>query len=233
MSSKSKRSVVVREKNFTLYDDGNFKIENVPLAYPDSLIKAKPVKGNDKPKHTVQVLLSKKTHKAAISALQEYICDKVKEHKFDKLVKLRTFDDFADIPTDKVFMTDGDKKVKDGYDGYWVLSMSSNPSHAPTLRIEGEMKTRRDDADELEEVCVTGTVASVVGSLYMQNDPEWGQRVNCNIVVVNFLNDTIELSIGGSVDDDDMWNDDDDDDDEPKRGKSKPKKSKWDDDDEV
>lgn len=190
-------TVVKKEGGFTLYEDGRFKLSGVVLAYP-TLIKPKQILDNPQPKYSVSILLDKKKHKDEIEALKEHIKKACVERKLGKL------------PSDKVCLRDGEDLGSEAYEPYYRLTASANEGYAPVLRILGEKKDRREDADEIEEVCVSGAKASVLCSLYLQ-DNQYGKRANANIIAVNFLDEKIDIEIGGGVgDDDDMWDDDDD-----------------------
>lgn len=181
----------------TIYTDGTFKVGGVVLAYPN-VLRAKPIMDNPQPKFTVAALLSKDTHSDEIKALREFIQKSCTEKKLGKL------------PSDKVCLRNGDDLGIEAYEPYWRLNMSSNENYPPVLRINGEKKNRSDDSEELEEVCKSGNVGQVLGSLYLQ-DNQYGKRANCNLIAVNFSDEFVEITLGGGVeDDDDIWEDDDD-----------------------
>ena len=197
MKDKNMATIVKKVGGFTLYDDGRFKLTGVVLAYP-TLIKPKAILENPKPKYSVSILLDKEKHKDEIDALKDHIKKACTDRKIGKL------------PSDKVCLRDGEDLGNEAYEPYYRLTASANDGYAPVLRILGEKKDRREDAEELEEVCVSGAKASVLCSLYLQ-DNQYGKRANANIVAVNFLDETVAIELGGGAgDDDEMWEDDDD-----------------------
>lgn len=192
------KEIAKKVGKLTIYADGTFKVSDVVLAYP-TLLRAKPVMDNPQPKFSLSALLPKETHADEIKALREFIQKACVEKKLGKL------------PSDKICLRDGDDLGKEVYEPFWRLNLSANETHPPVLRINGEKKTRSDDADELEEVCKSGNVAQVLCSLYLQ-DNQYGKRANCNIIAVNFSDEHVDIVLGGGVeDDDDIWGDEDED----------------------
>ena len=153
------------------------KLDNVRLSFP-ALFEATFFKGKDdgksKPKFHATFLIHKsdtKTKDILDKAMQEICTDK--KLNFNKL---KTSDMLCVKDGDK-FMTD-DGEVYQGYADHWVLKTSN--SKRPTV-INKDKSPLVEDDDVIFAGCYVNALVTFWGQ-----DNDYGKRVNCNIVGVQF-----------------------------------------------
>ena len=215
-----------------LHDDGSILIEWVRFSHPHIAHPWKKDGDKGKPKYSVQAMLGKETHAAAIELLDERIESLLKANKVKKL------------KSDRLFMRDGDDSDDEVHEGYMLVS--AREERRPPMRHKNGKKITPDDVDDddeniAEQLFIGGHWGAVWIRPWFQNSTDWGKRVNCGLTAVQFLSkdetfgagrlsdDDINVRMRAHNDDDDDggYDGDDDEDEKPKR-----KKRRADDDDE-
>lgn len=215
-----------------LHDDGSLLIEYVRFSHPHIAHPWKKDGDKGKPKYSVQAMLGKKTHAAAIELVEERIAELLKENKVKKL------------KSDRIFLRDGDDSDDDVHEGFMLIS--AREERRPPMRHKTGKKIAPDDVDDndeniAEQLFVGGHWGAVWIRPWFQNSVDWGKRANCGLTAIQFLlkdetfgagrlsdDDIDDRMRAHDDDDDDDGSYDDDDDDEPKR---RPKKRRARDDD--
>lgn len=222
-----------------LHDDGSLLIEWVRFSHPHIAHPWKKDGDKGKPKFSVQSMLGKKTHAAAIELVQGRIDQLLQENKVKKL------------KADRTFMRDGDESDDEVHEGFMLIS--AREERRPPMRNKNGKKIAPDDVDDNDEniaenLFVGGHWGAVWIRPWFQNSVDWGKRANCGLTAIQFLakdetfgsgrlsEDEIDDRMRSHDDDDgdDGNYDDDDDDDEAPRRKAKAKAKKrrdYDDDD--
>lgn len=217
-----------------LYDDGTLFIEWVRFSHPhiDKAWKKDGDKGP--PKFSVQAMLGKKTHAAAIELIQERIDEILAEHKVRKL------------KSDRLFMRDGDESDDEVHEGFMLVS--AREERRPPMRNRKGERIEIDDEDTPpSELFVGGHWGAVLIRPWWQDSKDWGKRVNCGLSAIQFLmkdetfgkgrlsEDTLDDVMRAHDDDDgdDGSYDDDDEDERPARRKRKRDDYDDDDDDDI
>lgn len=209
-----------------LHDDGSLLIEWVRFSHPHIAHPWKKDGDKGKPKFSVQAMLGKDTHSAAIELVETRIEQILKENKVKKL------------KSDRLFMRDGDESDDDVHEGFMLIS--AREERRPPMRHKNGKKIAPDDVDDNDEsiaenLFVGGHWGAVWIRPWFQNSTDWGKRVNCGLSAVQFLmkddtfgsgrlsEDEIDDRMRAHDDDDDDGAYDDDDEDEAPRRKAKAK----------
>lgn len=211
-----------------LYDDGTIFIEFVRFSHPHIVTPWKKEGDKGPAKYSVQGMLGKDTHAAAIEMIEDRIAEILKEAKVKKL------------PSDRIFMRDGDESEDENHEGFMLVS--AKETKRPPIRMRNGQPY--EDRDEAEEDFVGGHWGAILIRPWWQNSKDWGKRVNCGLSSAQFLmtdetfgkgrlseEELDDIVRSHDDDDDDGSYDDDDDDDRPRRKKASSKKRSRDDDD--
>jgi len=212
-----------------LYDDDTIFIEWVRFSHPHVVTPWKKEGDKGPPKYSVQSMLGKETHEAAIELIEEVIAKILKAAKVKKL------------PSDRIFMRDGDESEDENHEGFMLIS--AKETKRPPIRMRNGQPY--EDRDEAEEDFVGGHWGAVLIRPWWQNSKDWGKRINCGLSSAQYLmkdetfgkgrlsEEELDDIVRSHDDDDDDGSYDDDDDDRPARKKSSSKKrgSDYDDDD--
>jgi len=168
------------------------KLNNVRLSFPALFRKA--VFNGEETKYEATFLLNKEEHAA-----------KIKE--IDGAIKAKLKDDLkgAKLGPDKICFKDGDEIDYDGYAGHMSIKASSNDR--PMVIDRNKSPLTEDD-----QKIYAGCYVNAIVELWAQNN-QWGKRVNCNLLAVQFFKDGEPFGDGirASVDDFDAFGDDEDD----------------------
>ncbi len=168
----------------------NFKIklENVRLSFP-SIFKRSEFNGVEG-KFEATFLMNKENQAKLISKVEAKIAEIQKENKIK-------------VSPDKICLKDGDYVDYDGYDG--CMSIKAGSNRRPTI-------IDRDKAPLVEEdgKPYAGCYVNAVVELWAQ-DNNYGKRVNCNLLGIQFVKDGDSFGTGANdcTDDFDAFEDDD------------------------
>lgn len=208
------REIVKEVANLRVYSDGTFLIRDVRVSFPhfDKPWAKNPEK--DTPKYNCVGLLNKVKHKLAKRVLDELIAEKVKG------LKLKSMSE-----KDRC-LRDGDAEgAKEEHAGSWTLNCSSPADRPPSVRGKD---TRVIPQNKIRSTILPGYQVDLLLKLWPQ-DNEWGKKVNCDLIAVQFKRedetlgedrigeDDIDDTFDAVEDDDDSGFDDgqdEDDDDE-------------------
>ena len=122
--------------------------------------------------------------------------DKATYNKIVKQIEAALAEARIKVPKDKWFIKDGDDSAYDGYEGNWSIKASSRTR--PTL-IDAD-KTQLEESDGR---LYAGCYVNAIISMWIQNNKEYGKRVNANVLGVQFVKDGEPFAAGvtASVDD--------------------------------
>lgn len=154
--------------NIVFRDDSTILIKNVRASYLH-IFKPWAMNPGEKAKYSGKFLLPKTTHKAEIQALGQH------------LVKMCTEAFKAKIPTDKLFLRDGDASGKPEQEGHFVVSASED-------KKPNTINKDRSDVTEDMDILYSGCYVNVLIRPWPQNN-SWGKRVNANLLAVQFVRD--------------------------------------------
>jgi hypothetical protein len=165
------------------------KLKNVRLSFPSLFNKAE--FNGDVGKFEATFLINKETQASTVADIEEKIEAIIKENKIK-------------VPSDKRCVKDGDDVDYAGYNGHISLKAANNKR---PLVIDRDKSILVEDDNKPYSGCyVNATV-----ELWVQNN-NYGKRVNCNLLAVQFAKDGESFGAGGasgSADDFDELEDDD------------------------
>lgn len=154
-------------------DNGMFFISG-RVSFPH--LFTKPVINGDEGKYGGSIILESdgKSRKKVDAEIAKIIKDKFKGKK---------------LPSDKLCLRDGDDKGREEYEGTWVISCNSNKRPVVLSRTK-EIITSEDD-NEIYGGCYVNAKVR----LWAQ-DNNFGKRVNCELIAIQFAKDGEALSAG-------------------------------------
>lgn len=161
--------------------DNKIILTNVRLSFPH-LFKPQAFKGAapETAKYRATLLFSKE-HVKLKNEIDKFIQDILSEAKLK-------------VPSDKIFISDGDEKDAESYPGYkdhWVVRCSNPKSQPPrTLNKYKEKVTEEDN------LFYSGCYVDAVINPWLQKNT-FGKAVNCNILGIRFRDHGEPLSGGG------------------------------------
>jgi len=164
------------------------KIPNGRISFP-SLFKKASFDGKEG-KYEATILFPKtdtKTYDAIMKAIEG--CKK--DNKLPK------------VPSDKLFIKDGDEVEYDGYEGMWAVKASNNKR--PTVINRDKTPLVEDD-----EVIYAGCYVNAILEPWGQNN-QYGKRINANLLGIQFVKDGEPFGDGGKVASEDDFEDIDED----------------------
>lgn len=165
------------------------KLKNVRLSFPSLFNKAE--FNGDVGKFEATFLINKETQASTVADIEEKIEAIIKENKIK-------------VPSDKRCVKDGDDVDYAGYNGHISLKAANNKR---PLVIDRDKSILVEEDNKPYSGCyVNATV-----ELWVQNN-NYGKRVNCNLLAVQFAKDGESFGAGGasgSADDFDELEDDD------------------------
>lgn len=150
------------------------KLKNVRLSYP-VLFEPKTFRnsGQGKKKYGCSLILNKKKDAEQIAMLRKKIEEARVAAKLGTKLK-------------QCCLHDGSESDKDGYGPDVVfLRCTSNEEYKPAL-VDRNPKRALLPADDK---IFAGAIVNATVSLWAFNSPQWGQQVNCNILIVQFVED--------------------------------------------
>lgn len=172
------------------------KLNNVRASFINVFRKA--VFNGNETKYELTLLIDKEEQEDLVKNIKAAIAQKIKtDLKGSKL------------PADKICLKDGDEIDYDGYAGCYSIKASNNKR--PTV-IDKDRSPLTEDDNRLYAGCYVNAIVE----LWAQ-DNQYGKRINCNLLGVQFAKDGQPFGDGGktaSADDFDFLDDDDDDFDE-------------------
>lgn len=180
-------------KNLIIRDDGILILKNVRLSY-EHIFEAWGKNPGDEKRFSATALLDKDTHSAEIAKLQEILTARQKE-----VFKKR-------LPADKLCLRDGDLTGKDGYEGNMYLAASEKVR--PTV-LDKDGKTPVAASDDR---IYSGCYVNMMVRFWDQNN-QYGQRINANLLGVQFMADGEKFSNINRPAADEMFDDESDGDD--------------------
>lgn len=166
-----------------------FQLKNVRLSFP-SLFNRASFNGNEG-KYEATFLLDKETQADQIKLIQ----DKIKAMLAEKGKK---------VPSDKICMKDGDGVEYDGYAGH--MSIKGSSKKRVTVVDRDRTPLVEDDGKPY-----AGCYVNAILELWFQ-DNDYGRRVNCNLLGVQFVKDGEAFGSGpvDVTDEFDAFDDEDD-----------------------
>lgn len=152
------------------------KLEKVRLSFPSLFQKAE--FNGQVGKFEASFLMSKETQKELIAKIDAIIDAESKEAKIKR------------PPATKVCLRDGDEVDYDGYEGMMSIKAASN--RRPTI-------VDRDKSPLIEEdgVLYAGCYVNAIVDFWVQNN-QYGKRVNCNLLGVQFHSDGDSFGAGNT-----------------------------------
>ena len=154
------------------------RLDDVRLSFPNVFRRA--VFAGEETKYGATLLLDKAAHAKPIRELLAAIASKVKTDLGG--VKL---------PADRLCLRDGDESAYDGYAGCVSLRASNNSR--PLVLNRDRTPLTEDDG-----VIYAGCYVNAIVELWSQ-DNQWGKRINCNLLGVQFVRDGDPFGDGGRV----------------------------------
>ncbi len=151
------------------------KIPNARISFPSLFEKA--VFNGDVGKYEATFLFPKsdtKTYNAVIAGIEA--CKKENKLK---------------VPSDKLFLKDGDEFDYDGYAGHWVVKASNNKR--PTVINRDKTPLVAED-----EVVYSGCYVNAIIEPWGQSN-NYGKRINSNLLGVQFVKDGEPFGDGGKT----------------------------------
>lgn len=151
--------------NLRFLPDGSFVLSGVRLSYPNLF---KPYsKGGKEGKYSAKLLLPKTTHKVEANTL------------YAKIVELARTELKGDLAADRYCLRNGDPLGKPEYMGNYVLSTSEKDP--PGIR-----DAMNRPVTEAQDIIYAGCYVNLLGRIWAQNNVEYGKRINCNLLGVQF-----------------------------------------------
>ena len=165
-----------------------FKLNNVRLSFP-SLFKRSAFDGQEG-KFEATFLVNKESQAKLITEIESKIALIQKDNK-------------VKISPDKICLKDGDFVAYDGYEG--CMSIKAGANRRPTVIDRDKTPLVEDDGKPY-----AGCYVNAVLELWFQNN-NFGKRVNCNLLGVQFSKDGDSFGAGDTdvSDDFDAFEDDD------------------------
>ncbi|MFA6718366.1 MAG: ssDNA-binding protein [Prevotella sp.] len=166
------------------------KLNNVRLSFP-SLWSTEKFNQEDTGKYACTFILDKIDHAEKIEEIKSKIAEGIKTEFKGK-----------DVPADKICLKDGDESGRDEYANSYIIKGSTKKR--PTI-------IDRDKTPLLEEdgKPYSGCYVNAIIDLWYQNN-NYGKRVNCNLLGVQFYKDGESFGAGpvDVTDDFDSFDDD-------------------------
>lgn len=145
-------------------------LKGVRIGYPNVVL---PYKGQDG-KYSAKFYLDPKNpeHKKAIAKISEKMAEFVK-------------DDFkGQKPTpDRICLKKGEDFGKSDFEKEFLI-LNANEREQPTV-VDRDGKTRITDPRKIKG----GNIVNAQIALWAQNSTEYGKRINCNLIAVQFVKD--------------------------------------------
>lgn len=165
-------------------------LNNVRLSFPSLFRKA--VFNGDETKFEATFLINKSTQGPKIKEIKAAIDAAIKDGLKG-----------AKLPPDKICLKDGDDIDYAGYAGHMSIKASSNKR---PIVIDRDKSPLTEDDNKLYAGCYVN--ASL--ELWVQNN-QYGKRINCNLLGVQFMKDGEPFADGvkGSLDDFEAFADED------------------------
>lgn len=152
-------------------------IKNAVLNFP-SVFSLPTINGEKATKYSTKIILDPKEHAAVIKQLQAEV-EKLRVEKW-KTLKL---------PSDRGCLRNGDDLGKEEYEGKFVLSASTKKR--PVV-VDTKMEPLTEDDDKI----YSGSICNVNVNLWAQ-DNQFGKRINCELLAIQFKADGERLGGGG------------------------------------
>ena len=165
------------------------KLKNVRLSFPSLFNKAE--FNGDIGKFEATFLINKESQAATVKDIEDKIAAILKENK-------------VKVSADKLCLKDGDGVDYNGYEG--CMSIKGSNNKRPLVIDRDKSILAEDDGKPYSGCYVNATL-----ELWVQNN-NYGKRVNCNLLAVQFAKDGESFGAGGasgSADDFDELEDDD------------------------
>lgn len=172
---------------------GNIRIDNVRVVFPD-VFEAKPDKDGKNPKFKVTALIPRDHPDLAVLGAE---AKEVAEAKWGAKAEMRLKELKAG---DRLPWHDGDRKTEkyDYFHGHFYVNASSRENQRPQVRDTDGSELQVTDGRPY-----SGCYCHVIVSLWAQ-DNDYGQRVNAQLLGVQFYADGERLAGGAVASDDDF-----------------------------
>lgn len=144
-------------------------LKNVRLSFP-SLFQTELYNGDDTGKYTSTFLLDKEAHADTIAEIKKGMKEAA-EAKFGKPIPKAI----------KYALRDGDEVDTDGYAGCYSLKAGTKKR---PLTIDKSTTVVAEEDDVFYAGCYVNAKID-----YWVQDNQWGKRVNCNLLAVQFIKD--------------------------------------------
>lgn len=190
----AERTAVKKVENAVLYSDGTIRIDKVRLSYPHIFEPWCKDKVKEKPRYSAVGIVPKSSHKAVqkliVEVMNQVLTDKNKGQKIKAELK---------------FFRDGEPKNEDGtpepikpeYVGAWTINASERPENPPSVRNR-QGKPVRDVAEK--KLFYPGAYVNMLIRPWWQ-DNDSGQRINANLVALQFVKDGERIGEAGISED--------------------------------
>jgi hypothetical protein len=156
-------------KGYVHYEDDTVLLKGVRLSFPHI---ATSYKGKDD-SFGFKLMIHKEEQAEIASFLKKRIKAGFSELKVAKL------------SPDRLFMRNGDDSERESEQGYYIISANSKK---PLVALD-KFQQRVDDATTIEEMFYAGCYVNAVIKPWVQNDKEFGKRVNAYANAVQFVKD--------------------------------------------
>lgn len=177
-------------KNLVVREDGTFLVKNVRLSYPHLWKPWAKNPEKEVPKFGAVLILPKDTHREEIKHL-------IKHAQEMAVGTLK-----SKVPTDKLFIRNGDDQMKDEYEG--AFTISARETRRPTVIDRDKSPLVEEDGKPYGGCYVHALIRP-----WVQNN-EHGKRVNAGLSAIQFYKDGEAFSAAAPVDVDDVFDDEDD-----------------------
>ena len=170
------------------------KLKNVRIAFPHLFKRNDKFCNPGEGKFEATFLLHKERDADLIKSIQDEIKSRIKNDLKQK-----------SLPSDKICLRDGDDSDRAEFAGHWTLKAAN--TRRPTV-----VDRKRNPLAEEDGAIYGGCWVNGMVDLWNQNN-EYGKRINCNLLGVQFFKDGEPFgdSVTACADDFDMFDDDDED----------------------
>lgn len=178
-------------------EDGNILVREVRLSYPHlfkpwAKTEVNPETGAPSvKKFSGTFIMPIAEHKATIQSLNKFISESALEQFKKKL------------PSERYFVRDGRQSGKDEYDNAFTIHTSQTAERPPKVVDRNPKKIITEESNRV----YAGCWVNVLFRPWFQNNKSGGQRINANLLLVQFVKDDDAFSDSATPDADDAFDD--------------------------
>jgi hypothetical protein len=156
-------------------------IKNAVLNFP-SLFQLPVINNQQAKKYSTKIILDPDAHKAVLKQIK------------DEMERLRTTDlKGVKLPPEKYCLRNGDDMMKEEYEGKFVLSASCKRRPTVVKAEDGQLVPVTED----DGLIYSGCVANVNVTFWAQDNKDYGKRINCELIAVQWRAEGTPLGGGG------------------------------------